>query len=247
MKEQRFFYAPHASIVDSLPEEEATHAVRVLRMKPGDEVFLMDGVGTFYKALLVEANKKGCRYKIVDSISQEKGWNAYLHIAMAPTKNIDRTEWFVEKAVEVGVDEITFLNTDFSERKKVNVERMQKIAIAAMKQSRKPFLTKINNLTDFTQLVTSKAQKNRFICHCYEELESGIQTKKILLNNAIDNSDSLLVAVGPEGDFSINEVKEAINQGFQPASLGNSRLRTETAALMAAHIMNLNTMNENIK
>lgn len=239
MKEERFFYVPNASEKDCLPDDEFAHAVRVLRLGVDDQICLMDGKGTFYNAIITEVTKKLCRYHITSSSQQMKTCNVYLHIALAPTKNIDRIEWFVEKAVEIGVDEISLLNTDFTERKKINVERLKKIAVSAMKQSRKPYLTIINDMVDFKTFLNTVEQQNKFICHCYGDDNSVSLKKKHLFKDLITGLDDVLVMIGPEGDFSINEVLLSEKEGFIPVSLGESRLRTETAALVAVHIMNI--------
>lgn len=236
MKEVRFFYVPNAGEANELPEEEVAHAVRVLRMVEGDEMVLADGKGTFYNAVVTESNKRHCFYKILNKIPQEKGWTNHVHIAMAPTKNMDRTEWFAEKATEIGFDEITFLNCRFSERKKINMERIEKIVISAMKQSHKSEMPVLNDMVRFEDFVKQPFSGDKFICHCYEE--AGLDNK-ILLRDALLESDDSVVLVGPEGDFSIDEVKLAIENGFRSVSLGNSRLRTETAALVAVHLMRL--------
>ena len=241
MKEEHYFYAPKAKQCNLLPEDELGHALRVLRLGVGDNIRLLDGNGTIFYANIVETSKKSCKFEIVNDIYIPNDKKSWTHIAMAPTKNIERTEWFVEKAVEIGVDEITFLHTDFTERKKINIERINKIVISAMKQSRKPYLTKINQLCDFNQIVINANEEKKFICHCYENENQFIHSDKILLKDSIMNGDKVLVLIGPEGDFSVKEVVCAENHGFVPASLGQSRLRTETAALVAVHIMNLFT------
>ena len=241
MREEYFFYAPEAKTVNRLTEDEAAHAVRVLRFQKGDNIRLMDGKGSFYRAVITQADKRNCFYEISEEESQPRIWQQHLHIAMAPTKNIDRTEWFVEKAVEIGVDEITLLNTEFSERKKVNTERLERIIISAMKQSRKPFKTVLNGMTDFNSFVESTKERGRFICHCYgTDNDLEIRERKLLKEQLEKGSDTVVI-VGPEGDFSIDEVAFAENHGFQGVSLGESRLRTETAALAAVHIMQLFT------
>lgn len=239
MKEERFFYTPDIDTSDLLPDEEMAHAIRVLRLGVGDKIWLMNGKGTFYEAEIMEITKKFCKFKIISSFLQKKTWRPYIHIAVAPTKNIDRIEWFVEKAVEIGVDEISIINTDFTERKNINLNRLDKIAISAMKQSRKPFKTIINNLQDFNSFVKNVAQNNRFICHCYEQNNNNELKNKILLKNCVNEIDDAVVIIGPEGDFSIREVLDAQKNKFIPVSLGDSRLRTETAALVALHIVNL--------
>ena len=151
---------------------------------------------------------------------------------MAPTKNMDRTEWFAEKATEIGFDELTFLNCRFSERKVIKTERIQKILVSAIKQSLKARLPRLNEMTDFNKFVRQPFNGQKFIAHCYEG-------EKPLLRDVSKRGQDALVLIGPEGDFSEEEVKTAVAQGFQPVSLGRSRLRTETAALVACHILNL--------
>lgn len=240
MKEVRFFYVPNANSVNELPEEEAQHAVRVLRMEMGDEMMLMDGEGVFYRAVVTEATKKRCLYRIEETLPQERQWQPHLHLAMAPTKNMDRTEWFAEKATEIGFDELTFLKCRWSERTVIKTERIEKILVSAMKQSHKAWKPVLNEMTDFKTFLQEieKREKpmQKFICHCYEEEGLG---EKVALKDAVKGGEDVLVMVGPEGDFSIEEVKMAEAQGFQSVTLGKSRLRTETAALVAVHIINL--------
>lgn len=226
------FYTPDIQTRPELPEEEAAHAVRVLRLQAGDEVMLTDGKGNFYKAVISTATNKRCLVSIVETIPQEPLWSGYLHIAMAPTKNMDRTEWFAEKATEIGFDELTFLNCRFSERKVIKTERIAKILVSAIKQSLKARLPKLNDMTDFNKFITRPFSGQKFIAHCYEG-------EKPLLRDIIHQREDALVLIGPEGDFSEDEVKKAIENGFTPISLGKSRLRTETAALVACHILNL--------
>lgn len=243
MKEIRFFYVPNADSVNELPEEEAQHAVRVLRLGMGDEMMLMDGQGTFYRGVVTEATKKRCLYRIEEVLPQERQWLPHLHIAMAPTKNMDRTEWFAEKATEIGFDELTFLRCQWSERTVIKTERVDKILVSAMKQSRKAWKPVLNEMTDFKvflqkieeQEKASGVTKQKFICHCHEEDLGG----KVPLKDAVKSGEDVLVMVGPEGDFSMDEVKMAVEKGFQSVTLGKSRLRTETAALVVAHIINL--------
>ncbi|MCM1313121.1 MAG: 16S rRNA (uracil(1498)-N(3))-methyltransferase [Roseburia sp.] len=239
MKEVRFFYAPDAPTAMELPEEEAAHAVRVLRLEQGDELMLADGRGTFYKAVITETTKKRCLYRIVETMPQLRQWQGHLHIAMAPTKNMDRTEWFAEKATEIGFDELTFLCCKFSERKVIKTERIDKILVSAMKQSHKAEKPRLNEMTDFMDFIVRDFPGDKYICHCYgdeNEVELG---GKRLLKDVLKKGGDALVLVGPEGDFSVDEVAAAEKAGFVPVSLGKSRLRTETAALVAVHIMNL--------
>ncbi|MCR5313325.1 MAG: 16S rRNA (uracil(1498)-N(3))-methyltransferase [Bacteroidaceae bacterium] len=246
MKEVRYFYVPNAATEHELPEEEAQHAVRVLRMETGDEMMLMDGCGTFYRAHVSESSKKRCLYTIDETLPQMRQWPGHLHLAMAPTKNMDRTEWTCEKATEIGFDELTFLRCKFSERTVIKTERVDKILISATKQSRKAWKPILNEMIDFKRFIEeinnpdsklfTHHPKNKFICHCYDEPDLG---SKLLLKDCLKAGEDALVLVGPEGDFSIDEVRMAEAAGFQSVSLGNSRLRTETAALVAVHLMNL--------
>lgn len=226
------FYTPDIQNRAELPEEEAAHAVRVLRLQAGDEVTLTDGKGNFYRAEISVASNKRCLVNILETQPQEPLWLGHLHIAMAPTKNMDRTEWFAEKATEIGFDELTFLNCRFSERKIIKTERIRKILVSAIKQSLKARLPLLNEMTDFDKFVRQPFNGQKFIAHCYEG-------EKPLLRDVSKRGQDALVLIGPEGDFSEEEVKLAIEQGFQPISLGRSRLRTETAALVACHILNL--------
>ena len=226
------FYTPDISTSPELPEEEAGHCLRVLRLSIGDEIMLTDGKGCFYKAVISAASGKRCQVKVTETIPQEKGWNGWLHIAMAPNKNMDRTEWFAEKATEIGFDELTFLNCRYSERKVIKTERIEKILVSAVKQSLKAAKPVLNEMTDFNSFITRDFGGQKFIAHCYEG-------EKQLLKEVIHPGEDALVLIGPEGDFSEEEVEKAIANGFRPISLGKSRLRTETAALVACHTMNL--------
>lgn len=230
MKEIRFFYVPEAQHVQELPSEEATHALRVLRMKTGDEMFLMDGVGTFYHAEVGMTTNKKCFYHIQDVLPQEKTWQGHIYLAIAPTKMMDRMEWMVEKATEVGFDEITFLDCKFSERQQIRTDRVDKIVVSAMKQSRKAWKPIVNGITNFKEFMKVSRPGAKFIAHCYPEIERSDLFEAL---GALDPKDDVIILVGPEGDFSLDEVKLAIEQGYQSISLGNSRLRTETAGLMA--------------
>ena len=226
------FYTPDIQKSNELPDEEAQHCIRVLRLNIGDEITLTDGKGNFYKAEITAATNKRCLVAIKETVFQEPLWPCHLHIGMAPTKNMDRNEWFAEKATEIGFDELTFLNCRFSERKVIKTERIEKILISAIKQSLKARLPKLNEMTDFDKFITREFKGQKFIAHCYED-------DKPLLKNILKPGEDALVLIGPEGDFSEEEVKKAIEQGFVPISLGKSRLRTETAALAACHILNL--------
>lgn len=226
------FYTPDIQTSAELPEEEAQHCTRVLRLTTGDEITLTDGKGNFYQAEISVATNKRCLVTIKETIYQAPLWPCHLHIAMAPTKNMDRNEWFAEKATEIGFDELSFLNCRFSERKVIKAERIEKILVSAIKQSLKARLPKLNEMTDFDSFISQDFKGQKFIAHCYEG-------EKPLLKDIIQKGEDTLVLIGPEGDFSEEEVNKAIKQGFIPISLGKSRLRTETAALVACHTMNL--------
>lgn len=226
------FYTPDIQTKTELPEEEAQHCIRVLRLTAGDEITLTDGKGNFYRAEISASTNKRCLVNIIETIYQEPLWPCHLHIAMAPTKNMDRNEWFAEKATEIGFDELTFLNCRFSERKVIKTERIEKILVSAIKQSLKARLPVLNEMTDFDKFISRDFKGQKFIAHCYEG-------EKPLLRDVLQKGEDALVLIGPEGDFSEEEVKKAIEKGFIPISLGKSRLRTETAALVACHTMNL--------
>ena len=226
------FYTPDIQNDMQLPEEEAGHCIRVLRMKEDDRIRLTDGKGSFYDAVISAVSGKRCMVHIESREMQQPLWDGHLHIAVAPTKLMDRNEWFVEKAVEIGVDEITFLKTDHSERDVVKMERIEKIAVSAMKQSQKATLPVLNGMTTLRSLIEKGFDGDKFIAHC----EPG---SKVLLQDAVTPGHDSLVLIGPEGDFSPAEIEMALKAGFRPISLGPSRLRTETAALVAVHIMNL--------
>ena len=226
------FYAPDIQTDMELPQEEAGHCLRVLRMKEGDRIRLTDGKGSFYTAVISAAQGKRCMVHIEEKELPKPLWKGHLHIAVAPTKLMERNEWFVEKAVEIGVDEITFLNTEHSERDVIKMERIEKIAVSAMKQSEKAFMPRLNGMTRFRTLIENGFEGDKFIAHC----EPGM---KVHLKDAVVPGHDTLVLIGPEGDFSPAEIEMALKAGFKPISLGPSRLRTETAAIVAVHIMNL--------
>ena len=236
MKEARYFYVPNATEDNELPTDEAIHAIRVLRLKIGDDIFLIDGKGSFYEAVVTLANSKHCLYKITQTLVQNKTWKGHIHLAIAPTKDISRIEWLVEKATEIGFDEISFLNCQFSERKNLRIDRIERIVISAMKQSRKAWKPIVNNMLSFEDFMQKEVTGQKFICHCYNEIE-----KTDFFSN-INNSglfEDITVLIGPEGDFSINEVHQALQQQYKSTTLGNSRLRTETAGLSAVMMANL--------
>jgi 16S rRNA (uracil1498-N3)-methyltransferase len=235
MKEIRYFYVPDAAHASELPDDEAVHAVRVLRMTVGDEMMLMDGEGTFYRAQVTLASQKHCLYEIVESLPQERQWQGHIHLAIAPTKLMDRIEWMTEKVVEVGIDELSFLDCQFSERRSLKLSRIEKIVVSAVKQSRKAYMPQLNDLESFKAFVKRHSTGCRYIAHCYDELE------RVNLFDELrkGGDEDAVVLIGPEGDFSIDEVRMAVEAGFVSVDLGKSRLRTETAGLSAVMMMQL--------
>ncbi len=225
------FYTPDiTSEFYTLNEEESKHCTRVLRLQPGDTVYLVDGVGGLYTSIIQDANHKKCKLQIIDK-QIEYGKLPYVsHIAVAPTKNMDRMEWFVEKAVEIGVNEITFLLCEHSERRQLRLDRLEKIAVSAMKQSQKGYLPLLNDLTPFHKFVQQAHHERTFIAHLEDDATKSIKDYYTPL-------DPHCILIGPEGDFSSSEIQEAYKLGIRPVTLGNSRLRTETAALVACHTL----------
>mgnify|MGYP004524940823 CR=1 FL=1 len=239
MKEARYFYVPNAGNETELPLDEAMHALRVLRLKSGDEMFLMDGEGTFYRAVVTIAATKRCMYEIQETLPQKKTWKGHIHLAIAPTKMMDRIEWMVEKATEIGFDEVSFLNCKFSERKILRTVRLDKIVVGAVKQSRKPWKPVINPLVSFKEFINTPRGGRKFICHCYEEIAKSDFFTEIQRAVQGDEKQDITVLVGPEGDFSIDEVGLALDKGYISTSLGTARLRTETAGLSAVMMSQL--------
>lgn len=236
MKEVRYFYVPNAGTAGELPDEEAKHAVRVLRLQCGDHMLLVDGEGGLFDAEVSVASGKHCLYNIIESIPREREWYGRVTLAIAPTKMMDRIEWMAEKATEIGFDEICFLNCKFSERKTLRTDRVERIVVSAMKQSHKAWKPQVNEMIDFAKFVAEPRDGRKFIAHCYEEIER----KDLFCELQATPVDvPVTVLVGPEGDFSIDEVKLAMKYGYEPISLGRSRLRTETAGLSAVMMANL--------
>lgn len=215
-----------------LDETESKHAIRVLRLSENDQVQLIDGAGGFHEATIINAHSKKCRLLITNSIHEFEKRNFKLHIAIAPTKNIDRFEWFLEKCTEIGIDEITPLLSEQSERKIIKPERLDKILVSAMKQSLKAYLPKLNSIISFNEFISGSEYQNKYIAHC----NGG---EKMHLKDSVQKDKNILILIGPEGDFSTKEVEQAKEYGFQEVSLGTARLRTETAGIVACHIVNL--------
>jgi len=239
MKEVRYFYAPDASTSTELPSDEAGHALRVLRLGVGDEILLADGQGCFYQAVITAATGHRLAYRIEETHPQQPAWKGHLHLAMAPTKLMDRVEWFAEKATEIGFDELSFLDCQFSERRVVKEERIDKILVSAMKQSHKAWKPKLNKMMRFRDFISEELEGDKFICHCYDESDIGHGGEKPMLFDVLREGVPTTVLIGPEGDFSVEEVRLALKNGYRSVTLGRSRLRTETAALVAVHMMQL--------
>lgn len=206
-------------------EEESRHCVRVLRLGVGEEVQIVDGKGGVFKGRILDPNPRACTLEIIESAREVGKKSYYLHIAMAPTKSIERFEWFLEKATEIGVDEITPILTEHSERKMLKLERCDKIVNAAVKQCLISYRPLVHELCRFDTLVSSDFAGDKFIAYCGEETKEDIKTVFMPDSRA-------LVLIGPEGDFSAREVRLAMQHGFKPISLGSNRLRTETAGIL---------------
>ena len=236
MKEARYFYVPNAAELTDLPADEAAHALRVLRLSGGDEMFLMDGAGTFYRAIVTMTSSKHCLYEITERLPQQKGWSGRIHLAIAPTKMMERMEWMAEKATEVGFDELSFLKCKFSERKTLREDRIEKIVVSAVKQSRKAWMPLVHPLTDFRLFVETPREGHKYIAHCYDEIAKTDLFEDL---KTLPVDEEVTVLVGPEGDFSIDEVRLAMEHGYESVSLGSARLRTETAGLSAVMMAQL--------
>jgi 16S rRNA (uracil1498-N3)-methyltransferase len=215
----------------TLNEEESKHCVRVLRLQSEDQVFLIDGKGGFYTASIMDPHPKRTLLKITETKQGYGQRNHYLHVAIAPTKNIERTEWFLEKATEIGIDEVSLIITDRSERKEVKPERLRKVITSAVKQSVKAYHPVLNEPVNFKKFIQGHQEFDKYIAHCMEG-------EKLSLKTDLRLHGRYLILIGPEGDFSPLEVELALAEGFQPITLGDSRLRTETAALEACFEIN---------
>jgi len=227
------FYTPELSgNTYTLDETESKHCVRVLRLEKGDEITLVDGRGGFFTAEITDPNPKRCAVKVIKSELNFGRRNFQIYIAIAPTKNIERLEWFLEKATEIGINRVTPLLCRYSERKEIKTERLEKVMVSAMKQSLKAYLPQLDELTKFNEFIRQPFDGQKFIAHCEEQ-------HRELLKNAIQSGKNYLILIGPEGDFSTEEIESALNAGFLPVSLGDSRLRTETAGVVACHTFNL--------
>lgn len=216
----------------TLNQTESKHCTKVLRLSEGDIIHLIDGVGGFYTAEITDASPKACKVKCTEIIREYEKRSFSLHIGIAPTKNNDRTEWFLEKCTEMGIDKITPLLCEHSERKVVKTERLNKIITSAVKQSLKAYHPELEEMIKFKNFINQDFSGQKFIAHC----NPGEKTP---LQDIYTEDSDVVILIGPEGDFSPKEVEMAKEAGFKEISLGNSRLRTETAGIVACHTINL--------
>lgn len=229
------FYTPDIETTGQMPEEEAGHALRVLRMKKGDELVSTDGLGHRFRSRIAAASKKGVTLEILEREEIPNHWPCRIEICIAPTKNADRIEWFLEKAVEIGVDRVTLLNTAHSERKKINTDRLEKILVSAMKQSLKTVKPELVGPVKFADMLKEPFDGESYMGYCSEDVE------RVPLACRYETGTAARILIGPEGDFSPDEAQAALEAGFVPVTFGDSRLRTETAGLFAlqtVHIIN---------
>ena len=228
----QYFYSDQ--ILDNfiiLPEEDAHHAINVLRKKIGDLIIVVDGKGNLYNTKLDSIIIKDCRLKIID---RKVGYNKnehYIHIAIAPTKSHDRLEWFIEKVVEIGVQEITFINSHYSERNNIKFNRINKRAISSMKQSLNAFLPKINDIISFEEFIIECTNIEKYIGYFDNDNTE-------ILSNIVSKKSNYCILIGPEGGFTYQELEKANNCNFAKVILGKNRLRTETAGIVACNIFN---------
>lgn len=230
----QLFYTPNVTgNSHTLSEEESKHCIRVLRLTEGDNIALVDGKGTLYKAAITDPHPKRCSVAILSSEKEFGKTDYYLHIAIAPTKSIDRLEWFLEKATELGIDEISLLQCERSERKTVKPERLERVLIAAMKQSYRAYLPRLNPMVKLSEFIRhTDNESQRFIAHCNK-------ANLPLLQHKAKAQCKTVILIGPEGDFSPEEVSLCTKAGFIEIGLGNFRLRTETAGIAACHTIGL--------
>ena len=219
----------------TLDPSESKHCLKVLRKSIGDIISIVDGKGTLFKGKIITNGNKQCEIKVQESIKDYNKRDYYVHIAISPIKNHNRIEWFIEKSIEIGVDEISFIDCSRTIRKKINIDRLNKTAISAMKQTLKAKLPKINSIVKLNDFVVKNNNSNKFICHLEDE------TPKTIFDFDKKNKfkDSSCIMIGPEGDFTNDEISFSKENRFSFLSLGESRLRTETAGVIACHLLNI--------
>ena len=229
----QLFYAPEISLPRyTLPEEESKHCVRVLRMTVGDELHLTDGKGNMYRCKVVSDNVKRCEVEVVETCPEYERMSYGLTMCVAPTKNIDRFEWFLEKATEIGISEVYPLECDHSERRQIKLEREEKVITAAVKQSLKAYHPVLHDLTSVRDIIAMDFEGEKYIAHCDSSFG-----ERPYLGNLVKKGANTLILIGPEGDFSKEEINFALQNGFKAISLGRERLRTETAAVVATTVV----------
>ena len=228
----QLFYAPDIEITHQLPIDESRHCFNVLRKKVGDEINVIDGKGGMYFCKILDDNPKRNKLEIISVDREFNKQEKYIHVVIAPTKNLDRTEWFVEKAIEIGVSEISFVLTNNSERRSIKLDRIQKKVVSAMKQSLKAKAPILNDLKPLNELLPKIQNNNKVIVH--------IDDSKLLFYNYINDKKpkGICLLIGPEGGFTSEEVSSSIKHGFEVVSLGKSRLRTETAGVVIVSLLN---------
>ena len=226
-----FYTTDSIDNIYTLPEEESKHCIKVLRLSIGNKIQLINGKGKSYIAEIVKDHYKNCMVQIIEVFEKQNRRDHILKIAIAPTKNISRFETFLEKATEIGIDEINPFISRFSERKVIKNERLEKVIISAVKQSKTLFKPKLSELSSFNEIINTKIKGEKYIAHCYDS-----NTKKHL-KEVYTKTKDVLILIGPEGDFSVEEIKQAVSKGFTEVSLSESRLRTETAGIIACQII----------
>ena len=227
----QLFYTPNIDLSAdkiTLSKEESKHIVRVLRLRENSPIYITDGNGLLIEAKITDANQNACEVLVTNRTSNHEKREYYIHMAVAPTKNNDRYEWFLEKATEIGIDEITPIISHHSERKNIKIERFKKVILAGAKQSLKAYIPKINDPTKLKVFLEQDFDGGKYIAHCIEDDRKSLKSE-------MKPNKRYLILIGPEGDFDKEEVELAIKKGFTPVTLGNFRLRTETAALAAVH------------
>ena len=229
----QLFYAPEISLPRyTLPEEESKHCVRVLRMTVGDELHLTDGKGNMYRCKVVSDNVKRCEVEVVETWPEYERMSYGLTMCVAPTKNIDRFEWFLEKATEIGISDVYPLECDHSERRQIKLEREEKVITAAVKQSLKAYHPVLHDLTSVRDIIAMDFEGEKYIAHCDSSFG-----ERPYLGNLVKKGANTLILIGPEGDFSKEEINFALQNGFKAISLGRERLRTEPAAVVATTVV----------
>jgi 16S rRNA (uracil1498-N3)-methyltransferase len=225
------FYNPEINLTTKtffFNKEESKHIIKVNRKQSGDMILVTNGLGILFTTEITLASDSKCTVKVIKT-SNEPKLNYDLHLVVAPTKMNERWEWFLEKATEIGISEITPILCDHSERKIINKERFKKIILSAMKQSNQYYLPKLNEVISFSDFMAKPNNDKKFIAHCEE------QKNKKSLKTMLQPNEKITILIGPEGDFSSNEIQLAVEHNYDPVTLGNTRLRTETAALVACH------------